>query len=215
MTTTSPAPSRLYRAIAGGITAVFAALFIWVVSFSPWKIVPFTLAGQAYLLIAILLAFRYWPPMIRWFKSMPVAHRAVFGVLIGAMILGHYTLNGRSYYPYVVWEIFPFVREEDPVTCREFIATTEGGRKVRLLVEQLFPSIVQFNPPLDAEGNPLPVMEPLVRSLARVYNEHHAADPVRHVDLMIMAVKLHPPASESRALPSCELLKRYDISSGL
>ena len=28
-----------------------------------------------------------------------------------------------------------------------------------------------------------------------------------------MAIKLHPPAGESRAEPSCELLKRYDISS--
>jgi hypothetical protein len=56
-------------------------------------------------------------------------------------------------------------------------------------------------------------MEPLVQSMARVYNEHHGGDPVRQVDLMIMAVQLHPPASESRALPSCELLKHYAISS--
>jgi hypothetical protein len=195
------------------ISFAVCVLLIVLLSFV-WQLIPFKVTGQAFLMIMILRAFCYWPPMIRWVTSMPAAHRVVFGVLIGAMILGHYTLNGRTYFPYVVWEIFPFVREDDPVECREFIATTESGRKVRLLVEQLFPSIVQFNPPLDAEGNPLPAMEPLIRAMAKVYNAHHAADPVRHVDLMIMAVKLHPSASESRVLPSCELLKRYDISSG-
>ena len=217
MTTSPRAPSRLHPAIAGVIIALIAALFIWLLSFSPWKVVPFALAGQAYVLIAILLAFRYWPPMIRWVTSMSVPHRAVFGVLIGSMILGHYTLNGRTYFPYVVWEIFPFVNERDPVTCREFIATTESGARVRLLAEQLFPSIVQIDP-LDALDNPRlyppGATERLARALARVYNEHHTGDPVRRVDLFVMAVKLHPPASESRAQPSCELLKRYDISSG-
>jgi hypothetical protein len=211
------ASSKLHPAIAGGIIALFAALFIWLLSFSPWKIIPFALAGQAYALIIILLAFRYWPPMIRLVKSMPVPHRVVFGVLVGAMILGHYTLNNRTYFPYVAWEIFPFVNECDPVTCREFIATTESGAKVRLLVEQLFPSIVQIDP-LDALDDPKlyppGTTEHLARALAKAYNEHHAGDPVRRVDLFIMAVKLHPPASESRNRPSCELLKRYDISSG-
>ena len=190
------------------IIGLCLALIVWMVSFA----VPLKLAGQAYLLLIVLLAYRYWPPMIRWVASMPVPHRIVFGVLIGSMILGHYTLNGRTYFPFVVWEIFPFVREDDPVTCREFIATTASGDKVRLLTEQLFPSIVQFNPPNEtdqpgATGN-------LVDAMARVYNEHHPGDPVQSVDLVLMAVQLHPPASESRAEPSCELLKRYDISSG-
>ena len=207
MTNPARAPSRLHPAIVFAIICLCLALIIWLVSYA----VPLTLAGQAYLLLIVLLAFRYWPPMIRWVASMPVTHRVVFGVLIGSMILGHYTLNGRTYFPYVVWEIFPFAHEDDPVTCREFIATTESGNKVRLLVEQLFPSIVQVNP-LDSYSPE--ATEHLARALAKTYNELHAADPVRHVDLFVMAVKLHPPASESRAQPSCELLKRYDISSG-
>jgi hypothetical protein len=213
MTAPARAPSRTQTAIAGAAIALIVALIIWGVSFSPWKLVPFTLAGQAYMLILILLGFRYWPPMARWVASMPVPHRAVFGTLIAAMILGHYTLNGRTYFPFVVWEIFPFVREEDPVTCREFIATTDSGHKVRLLVEQIFPSIVQFNPPIDRDGNPLPAMEPLVHAMAKVYNAHHADDPVHHVDLMVVAVRLHPSANDPHPLPSCDLLKRYDTSS--
>jgi hypothetical protein len=141
----------------------------------------------------------------------------VFGVLIGGMILGHYTLNGRTYFPFVVWEIFPFVNERDLITCDEFIATTESGHKVRLLVEQLVPSIVQIDP-LDSLENPKlyppGTTEHLVRALAKAYNERHTDDPVRGVDLMVLAVKLHPPTNESRTLPSCELLKHYDISSG-
>jgi hypothetical protein len=203
----TPAPSRLHPAIAVAIIGLCLALIVWLVSFA----VPLTLAGQAYLLIAVLLAFRYWPPMIRWVASMPVPHRVVFGVLIGSMILGHYTLRGRTYFPYIAWEIFPFVHEDDPVTCREFIATTANGNKVRLLVEQLFPSIVQIDP---LDGYSPEATEHLARALANVYNEHHAGDPVRQVELFVMAVKLHPPASESCAQPSCELLKRYDISSG-
>ena len=207
MITSARAPSRLHPAIVVALIGLCIALIIWLVSHA----VPLKLAGQAYLIIIILLAFRYWPPMIRWVVSMPVPHRVVFGVLIGSMVLGHYTLNGRTYFPYVAWEIFPFAHENDPVTCREFIATTESGNKVRLLVEQLFPSIVQVHP---LEIYSPETTERLARALAKVYNAHHAGDPVRQVDLFVMAVQLHPPASESRAQPSCELLKHYDISSG-
>lgn len=202
--------SRLPLVVAGAILAASIALFIWVISFSPWKLVPFRLAGQAYLMIAIVLAFRFWPPMAGLVRSMAVPHRVVFGVLMGAMILGHYTLNGRTFFPFVVWEIFPFVREDNPVTCAEFVATTADGKKVRLLTEQLVPSIVQ----IDALGGmPPETTEHLARALAKIYNEHHPDNPVRRVDLMEMAVQLHPPANESRAEPSCELLKHYDISS--
>jgi lysylphosphatidylglycerol synthetase-like protein (DUF2156 family) len=207
MTEPTRISSRLHPAIVVAVICACVAAIIWMVSYA----VPLKLAGQAYLIIIILLAFRYWPPMIRWVTSMPVPHRVVFGVLMGSMILGHYTLNGRTYFPYVVWEIFPFDREDNPVTCPEFIATTESGNKIRLLVEQLFPSIVQINP---LEIYSPETTEHLARALAKVYNEHHAGDPVRRIDLFVMAVQLHPPASESRAQPSCELLKRYDISSG-
>ncbi len=207
MTTPARAPSRLHPAIAFAVIGLCLALIIWMVSYA----VPFRVAGQAYLLLILLLAFRYWPPMIRWVASMTVPHRVVFGVIIASIILGHYTLNNRTYFPYVAWEIFPFVHEDDPVTCREFIATTAGGSKVRLLVEQLFPSIVQIN---RLESYSPETTEHLARALAKAYNEHHAGDPVRQVDLLVMAVKLHPPPSESRAQPSCELLKHYDISSG-
>jgi hypothetical protein len=192
------------------ISLAVCALLTGLISFA-WHFVPLKVTGQAFLLIIILRAFYYWPPMIRWVASMPVPHRVVFGVLIGGMILGHYTLNARAYFPYVAWEIFPFVHEDDPVTCREFIATTESGAKVRLLVEQLFPSIVQIDP---LESYSPETTEHLARTLAKAYNGHHTGDPVRRVDLMVMAVKLHPSAGESRTQPSCELLKRYDISSG-
>ena len=200
-------PDHRAAAIAVAIIVLCIALIMWLVSYA----VPLKLAGQAYLLLVILLAFRYWPPMIRCVASMPVAHRIVFGLLIGCMALGHYTLRGRSYFPFIVWEIFPFAREDDPVTCREFIATTASGDKVRLLVEQLFPSIVQVNP---LDGYSPEATEHLARALAKAYNQHHADDPVQQIDLFVMAVRLHPPAGESRAQPSCELLNHYDISSG-
>ena len=72
-----------------------------------------------------------------------------------------------------------------------------------------FPSIVQFD--LPAHDEPLK-MERLVTVLAAEYNRHHAADPVREVDLMMMAVKLHLPPGQLRSQPSCELLQRFDLS---
>jgi hypothetical protein len=203
---------RLHPVLAGAIIALCLPLIAWLISFA----IPLKLAAQAYLLLAILLAFRYWPPMTRWFRTIPIPHRVVFGVLIGAMILGHYTLNGRTYFPFVVWEIFPFVHDDDPVTCREFVATTTDGHKVRLITEQLFPSIVQVDPVealADPRLYPPETTERLARAMAKVYNEHHADDPVWRVDLMELAVQLHPPAGESRSQPSCQLLKRYEISS--
>lgn len=184
---------------------------VWLISFSSRKFDPFTVTGQALLLIIILRAFCYWPPMVRWVTSMPIPHRVVLILLVGSMILGHYTLSGRTFFPYVSWEIFPFVREDNPVTCREFVATTESGHKKRLLVEQLFPSIVQVYP---LESYPPDAIDRLAHVLAKAYNAHHADDPVWRVDLMELAVQLHPPANESRAHPSCELIQRYDVSSG-
>ena len=182
-----------------------------------WHFVPFAVSGQAFMIVLILRAFASWAPMTRWVAAMPVVHRVVFGVLIAAMIAGHYTFDGRTYFPYVTWEIFPNYTNENPVVCDEFIATTESGRKVRLLAEQLFPSIVQldridgFDEPKRSQADPT---EHLAVALAKVYNQQHPENPVRSVDLMRFAVQLHPPPSESRALPSCELLKRYEISSG-
>ncbi len=201
-------PLRLHPAIAVTAICFCIALLIWKLSFADPHPIPFSITGQACLLIALLLAFRYWPPMIRWVTRMPIAHRVIFALLIGGMIAGHFTLNTRKYFPLVAWEIFPVAREEDPVLCREMIATTASGKNVRLLVEQLIPSIVQFDLPANPDAT-----ERLIRVLAKIYNQKHADDPVQQVDLMVMAVKLHPSTNESRTQPSCELLKHYDISS--
>jgi hypothetical protein len=55
-------------------------------------------------------------------------------------------------------------------------------------------------------------MDRLVAAVAAEYNRQHAADPVREVDLMLMAVKLHLPPGQLRSQPSCELLHRFDLS---
>jgi len=194
-------------------SVLIIALIVGMISFSPYAFVPFHVTGQALLLYIVIRGFCYWPPMVQWIKSMPVFHRRMFALLVGGMIVGHYTLDSRTFYPYVSWFIFPTVREEDPVTCRQFIATTASGKKVRLLVEQLFPSIVQIYPLDDPKHYPDKLTGDLARSLAAAYNKQHPGDPVRGVDFVVMAVDLHPPASASPTKPSCQLLKRYDFSS--
>jgi hypothetical protein len=206
----SPARPRfqLPWPVVGGMIVLFAALIVGLLTL----IVPLAVAGQIYLLIIIALGFRYWPPLAHWVAGMPVPHRLVYLLLIGGMIVGHLSLQNRKYFPFVSWKIFTFATESDPISCREFIATTSSGKTVRLLIEQIFPSIVQFDPPKD---NDAPAMSHLVHALARVYNQHHAGDPVRRIDLVVYAVKLHPSESEMRDRPSCELLRRYDTSSDL
>jgi hypothetical protein len=191
------------------LSLVAIALLVSLLSFA-YRIVPLAVTGQLALLLMLVRGFALWPPMARLFAGMPTAHRLVFALLLGAMVLGHYTLNGRTYFPFVAWEIFSFVREEDPVTCREFIATTARGAQVRLLAEQLFPSIVQIDP---VDSFPPDKTEHLARAMAREYNVLHPADPVRRVELMRMAVPLRLPPGVTMATPPCEFLKRYDISS--
>jgi len=203
MSKAARAPLRLHPAITAIVICLCLTLTVWKISF----IVPLRVAGQAYLVIIVLLAFRYWPPMVRWIARMPIPHRIIFALLIGGMIVGHFTLSTHKFFPFVAWEIFPAVREEDPVTCREYIATTANGKSIRLLVEQLVPSIVQFDIPKDPAA-----IEHLAHVLAKIYNQKHADDPIQRVDLMVMAVNLHPSSDESRLEPSCELLKHYDIS---
>ncbi|MCE0483590.1 MAG: hypothetical protein LV479_05055 [Methylacidiphilales bacterium] len=210
MTKAVPKPSRPNPVKGLGMMAIGLAVLVWTFSNS----IPFGLSGQAALLILTLLTFRNWPPMIRWVSSMPVPHRVIFALMIGSMILGHYTLTGRTYYPYMSWFIFPQVREEDPVMCREFIATTESGKKVRLLPEQQFPSIVQVYPLDNPTMFPPDTLDHLARAMAKIYNEHHAGDPVKRVELYNIAVRVHPPAGETRDQPSSEFLCRYEISSG-
>jgi hypothetical protein len=163
---------------------------------------------QGCLLIVAALAFWRWPPVKRWIGRMPAAHRAFFFVLLGGMIAGNFAPDSRTWFPFVKWDIFGYLREEDPVTCREFWAVAASGRGVRLLAEQLFPSIVQFDPPL---RNDSAAMTDLVEALAREYNRLHANDPVRQVDLVEIAVRLHPAGPGER--PSCEILRHYEISS--
>jgi len=202
------------------LTAI--ALLIWLVSFksspivsvlhlSDSPLVPFSVSSQAFLLFMLVRAFFYWPPMVRWAKSMPMPHRVIFALMISSIIAGHFTLDSRTYFPLVAWEIFPGIHEQNPVTCREFVGTTESGKKVRLVVEQLFPSVVQINP---LDGFTPDATDHLAETLAKAYNQLHADDHVRQVDLVLMAVNLHPNAGETRAQPSCQLLKRYDFSSG-
>ena len=165
------------------------------------------LAFQWLALAGVILLFRYAPPTLGWFKRMPLAHRIVFLAIVGAVLAGHLSLDNRRYFPFVAWYIFPAVREDDPVTCREFIGLTQQDQKVRLLVEQLFPSIVQFNPPVD---NGSAAMHRLVNAMAREYNTLHPQDALKRVDLVQISVSLDPPTAGP---PACELLKPFDVSS--
>jgi hypothetical protein len=197
-------PLRVHPALAIAVIAFCIGLIFWL--FRPIH----QFVAEICAIIIVVLAFRYWPPMVRWFLGMPVVHRVIFVGLLGAMLAGHLAVKGRTCFPFVSWEIFSIPRQEDPVSCREFMATTAQGKSVRLLVEQLFPSVVQFNPPGD---NNSPAMTHLVQALARAYDRAHPADPVQRVDLMQFSVKLHPAFDETDHSPTCELLKSYDVSS--
>jgi hypothetical protein len=199
-------PLRLHPALAIAIIVGCLGGIIYAL----WPI--FALVGQWLAVIALLLSFRYWPPMFRLVKSMPVPHRLVFGLILGAMILGHLTIRPTRYFPFMPWYIFTGVSNADQVTCQEFIATTVSGRKVRLLVEQLFPSVVQIYPLDDKNRFPPGSVDHLTHVLAKAYNTQHGDDPVLQVDLMLMTVQLHPSTTESRSQPPCELIKHYDVS---
>ncbi len=195
------------RALLFGALAVIGvclALLTWLA----WPIHRYLL--QVYAVAALLLALRASPPVARYLATAPVGYRAVLYALILGVVAGHFSLQKRSYYPFVVWDIFCAVSEQETVFCRELIGTTASEKKVRLLVEQIYPSIIQFDlPPRDQPEQ----LDLLVAAMAKTYNAHHPADPLREVDLMLMAVKLHPPTGESRQ-PSCEFLQRFDLSPG-
>jgi hypothetical protein len=172
-------------------------------------VIPPGVAIQFYLLAAAAVAFWYWPPAALWIGRMPFVHRLIFVAMLGGMIYGNFALDGRRYFPFVTWDIFGFLREEDPITCREFWAVTASGKGVRLIVEQLFPSIVQCNLPT---SNDAIEMTHLVEALADRYNRLHEDDPVRQVDLVSIAVRLHPATPAGP--PQCDILRHYEISSG-
>jgi hypothetical protein len=199
------------RLSAVGAIAVMAACVAALTCFF-WQV--HALLFEVGTLAAFFVAFRAALPVARWLAGLPTIHRAIFYALLAAVVAGHFAANvtggKRIGYPFIAWDIFSNVSETETVSCRELIGTTADGKTVRLLVEQLFPSIIQFDLPLPDEPEK---MARLVTALARAYNARHAADPVREVDLMLMAVKLHPPPGQSNRQPSCKFLQRYDISS--
>ena len=181
------------------ISFVGIGVGVYLVSFfhlPPYKtaLLPFAITGQLALLLVLLRTIWKWPPFMQWLVGMPLAHRIVFGVLIGGMILGHYTLNGRTYFPFVVWEIFPHAEgNSEVVKAQQFYGKTASGAKVRLLAEQLFPSIIQIDRVETLDGAyGAGTTDDLALALATMYNAQHPNDPVREVDLMEAAVNLHP-----------------------
>ncbi len=190
-----------------GFAVILACLALLTFFFWPIRGVLF----QVYALAGILLALQHAPPVARWLAATPVAHRLIVYALILAVVAGHFTLSTRRFFPFVAWDIFSSVSEQETVFCRELIGTTASQKQVRLLVEQLYPSIIQFDlPPSTQSAN----LDLLVSAMARTYDAHHPADPLREVDLMLMAVKLHPPPGQTHRQPSCELLQRFDLSPG-
>jgi len=192
---------------------------VYLVSFfhlPPYKtpLLPLAITGQLALLLVMVRVLWKWPPFAAWLAAMPWAHRLVFGLLLAGMILGHFTLNGRQWFPFVAWEIFPHAEgNADVVTAQQFYGRTASGAKVRLLVEREFPSIIQIDriETLDRAYGP-GTTDDLALALAKRYNANHPGDPVRAVDLVQTSVDLHPPAGESRTEPSWKLLKSYDVS---
>ena len=196
--------SRVLPLAALGVLVGCLALLTWFT----WPIHRYVF--QVYAVVALLIAMGTVPPIARHLAVMPLAHRGILYLLIVAVVAGHFTLQQKRFFPFVVWDIFAAVGKQETVFCRELIGTTASQKKVRLLVEQLYPSIVQFDlPPRDQPGN----LDLLVSAMARNYNARHPADPLREIDLMLMAVKLHPPPGQIRQ-PSCELLQRFDLSPG-
>jgi hypothetical protein len=199
-------PTTSARLQTAGAIAIIAAS-IASVTWYYWPIRGFIF--QIYALAAIFVALRACPPIARWLAATPIVHRIILYALLIAVVAGHFKEDKTTYFPFVTWDIFSAVNEQETVFCDELVGTTASGKQIRLVVEQLFPSIVQFD--LPAHDEPLK-MERLVKVLAAEYNRHHAADPVREVDLFLMAVKLHLPPGQSRVQPSCELLHRFDLS---
>jgi hypothetical protein len=155
-----------------------------------------------------------WPPFAAWLGAMPWVHRIVFGALLLGMFWGHYTFNGRTYFPFVVWEIFPHAEGKlDIVTAQQFYGKTASGKMVRLLVEREFPSIIQIDriETLDSAYGP-GTTDDLAQALAKMYNANHPGDPVRTVGLFEASVYLQPPANKFINQTSWQLLKSYKIS---
>lgn len=165
---------------------------------------------QIFAVAVVLAGLHAAPPISRWLAATPVAHRSILYLLLALVVAGHFTLQQKKYYPFVVWDIFSAVNEQQTVFCRELIGKTASDKQVRLLVEQLYPSIIQFDLPSDKEPEKMAL---LVAAMAKTYNAQHPSDPLREVDLMLMAVKVHHPLEETRPQPSCELLQRFDLSS--
>ena len=192
------------------VTAVAAAVIVGclaALTYFTWPIHRYVF--QIFAVAAVLVALNTAPPIARWLAATPVAHRVVLYLLPAAVVAGHFTLQQTRFYPFVVWDIFASVSGQETVFCRELIGTTASDKQVRLLVEQMYPSIVQFNLPSEEEPAK---MDLLVATMVKTYNAQHPSDPLREVDLMLMAVKVHLPPGETRSQPSCELLHRFDLS---
>ena len=193
--------------LANAVAIAVIVICLSALTYYTWPIHRYVF--QIFAVAAVLVALHRTPSISRWLAATPLPHRIVLYSLLAAVVAGHFTLQQKRYFPFIVWDIFSSVSDQETVFCRELIGTTSSDKQVRLLVEQLYPSIIQFDLPSDKEPAKLNL---LVAAMVKTYNAQHPSDPLREVDLMLMAVKVHLPPGETRSQPSCELLQRFDLS---
>jgi hypothetical protein len=151
--------------------------------------VPLIKIRICFCLFSLLVFFLSVSSIRQFLSGMSWTHRLVVVALLGGIIWGHFDRR-NDYFPFVTWQLFSDARQDDPVVEDEFIGTTRDGKSVRLLVEQLFPSVTWFQIPTDSV-----VRSHLARVLAERFNSSHA-DPVERIDLVRASAKLRPALHE-------------------
>ncbi len=160
----------------------------------------------------IALAIGFLPPVFRLIKQMSPAHLVVMILCVGSFLVGHLWISSRATFPIMSWYIFTGPNDFDEVRCREMFGVFKDGKEKRLLVEQIFPSIVQFNLPIDSvDGKRSPSMPRIIFAIGAEYNRLHPDNPVIRVDLRELVVPVRPSSPEQK--PSWTSLESYTISS--
>ncbi len=163
--------------------------------------------GQMYFWIWFLISFVTFPPISRHLSKIPMPHAVVTVLVMALLIGGHFTNNNFKYFPIMAWAIFPYSFDLADVKCGEMIGIHADKTETRLLVEQIIPSIVQFDLPRDLND---PRMPATIQAIAHEYNLLHPANPVVTVEIREFSVPIRPQPGEK---PTWTTLTSFTVSS--
>lgn len=159
------------------------------------------------MLLAVLLGLAAYSPLRTAFQGLGAARASALLGLVGA---GQVVDRPRMTYPFVPWSMYS--QADVSPEYVEYHAALQSGRAIDFPFHRIIPTheprSVSYNfsgrlRRTDGTGGNVAAAQEVARlivSLAKIYNQRHPSDPIRHIDIRLRSILLDHDRPESVAI---------------